>query len=828
MPRLALYFVLFIIHSALVYAGCQEPDWEDPDEFFDNLGKTSFCQELDRNEIERNSRGSLGTGLMSFDGGNTAEGARAVASGNMGTVFVAGRSHNGANNDFLVFKFFADGALDTSFDTDGKVFHSFGDGDDWPHAMVLQTNGAVLVAGRSNHGGSAGAFDFAVLRMLSTGSLDTAFDTDGKKWVDITGSADIARGMALQTNGNIVLAGYGKNTNMDFAFARLLTDGSLDTSFHSDGITSMANGTTDNGALAVAIDSEGRIIGAGTSFNGGNWDFAVTALATDGSLDTSFKTNGKYTGDYNNGLDVGYGVGIGGSNKIILAGSFYNGTNMDLGFIRLYSDGVLDTSFDSDGKKVVDIGTNDDGANGVQLQTDGNVIVASGYTYGTNNDNAVIRLKIDGSLDSSFATNGKYTKAIGSAEDTAQGMYMAGNGIIYVVGRTDTGGAAFDYTLVRLQSNGGLAQAGAPVLSLGSGGKRTFGINGTDLAYTITVDTSAKFILSGASGSNTNDFAIVRMNINGSLDTTFHTDGIQETNLAGTDKAWWVTVQTDGKLVQCGQGNSNFALVRYESNGVLDTSFATDGSYGGTAGFCVFVAQTSDQKLAWVADTGATMWVARSNADGSLDTSFNTTGERGLDGCSGVDTSITGALDTADRLYGECNGSGLTPGVSNTFRFTIDGRIDTTFSSDGAVQGYLASEGNSIAITREGKLYQTGSNEDSLLELIMYRSLSTGGVDTTFHSDGSANPFASQSIVHGLQISERDESLVVYDDSVDFVFARFTSEGRLDTTFSSDGKTAVAFAGTDTPTSLAIHPNGWTCALGRDNGVDFGVACVWQ
>ena len=109
----------------------------------------------------------------------------------------------------------------------------------------------------------------------------------------------MAYSVAIQSDGKIVAAGDSNNgSNSDFALVRYNTDGSLDTSFDSDGKVTTAIGSGTDEAYSVAIQSDGKIVAAGYSNNGSNNDFALVRYNTDGSLDTSFDSDGKVTTDY--------------------------------------------------------------------------------------------------------------------------------------------------------------------------------------------------------------------------------------------------------------------------------------------------------------------------------------------------------------------------------------------------------------------------------------------------------------------------------------------------------------------------------------------------
>ena len=210
----------------------------------------------------------------------------------------------------------ADGALDTTFGTGGKVTTAVGVGDEGK-AIAIQSNGKILVVGND-------MADFEVVRYNTDGSLDTTFDTDGKVTTDIgTSTTDSANAVAIQSDGKIVVAGRSGGMALNsgnFAVVRYNTDGSLDTTFDTDGKQTTDIGTsTPDSANAVAIQSDGKIVATGSS--GSSTDFAVVRYTTTGTLDTTFDTDGKQTTDIGTSTsDTGSAVAIQSDSKIVVAG----------------------------------------------------------------------------------------------------------------------------------------------------------------------------------------------------------------------------------------------------------------------------------------------------------------------------------------------------------------------------------------------------------------------------------------------------------------------------------------------------------------------------
>ena len=154
------------------------------------------------------------------------------------------------------------GQLDLGFGIGGKVTTSFGNFHDNPSAITIQSDGKILVAGGSNNGNDF----FAIARYNIDGSLDTTFDIDGKITTAIGLGNAYATSIAIQSNGKIVVAGSSHNSiNYDFALVRYNIDGSLDTTFSNDGMVTTALGSSQDVISAVSIQPDGKIVAAGFS-----------------------------------------------------------------------------------------------------------------------------------------------------------------------------------------------------------------------------------------------------------------------------------------------------------------------------------------------------------------------------------------------------------------------------------------------------------------------------------------------------------------------------------------------------------------------------------
>lgn len=302
-------------------------------------------------------------------GGDRYEQANGIAIAPDGKIVLAGtavKSRSG-DSDFAVARLTPSGFLDTTFDRDGKKtvpFNAGGNKTDEGTAVVVQPNGAVVVAGSAQRN-KTGDYDFAVTRLTSKGALDKSFAKTGKRIIPFNlggGRDDGATSVALQGT-DIVLGGFAQVTsagNFDFAVAKVKSDGTLDKTFSGDGLQTIAfdqGGVLDDEALAIAPMADGRLVLGGfvQLTETGNFDYAVTRITPTGALDPSFGVQGSVRIPIDlvaDGDDAVYGVAIDSTTgNIIAAGT---ATTADQGGVqvavaRLTSTGILDKLFSLDG-----------------------------------------------------------------------------------------------------------------------------------------------------------------------------------------------------------------------------------------------------------------------------------------------------------------------------------------------------------------------------------------------------------------------------------------------------------------------------------------------
>jgi uncharacterized delta-60 repeat protein len=303
---------------------------------------------------------------------------------------------------------FAGAALSAATDRDqsfgggtGLVTTDFDGSDDQAYAVALQTDGRIVVAGGRNVDDDFSPNDFALARYNSDGSLDNSFNGDGTVITDFGTNRDHARAVAIATDGAIVAAG---SNAVDFQLARYLPSGALDPAFGTGGKL-----TTDLGGgdfvADLAIQPDGAIVAVG----GSGAAFALARYLPNGTLDPSFSEDGKVTTDLAGG-GAANAVALQSDGKLVVAGRGpCNPMCRDFALARYNPDGSLDASFDGDGKLTTDFGGDVDAAADVAVASDGKLVaVGRGATaVGQGSGVAVARYHADGSLDSSFDTDGK-------------------------------------------------------------------------------------------------------------------------------------------------------------------------------------------------------------------------------------------------------------------------------------------------------------------------------------------------------------------------------------------------------------------------------------
>ena len=587
-------------------------------------------------------------------------------------LVVAGKASNGSNDDFALARYNANGSLDTSFDTDGKVMTDFLSGLDRGRALLQQADGKLVVTGWAVDGSN---YNMALARYNVDGSLDGSFNGDGKVVTDFAGGADYAYGIALDTDNKLVVAGYTLLTgDNNFALARYMPNGDLDTSFDADGlVTTDFNAMSDYG-YALARQADGKLVVAGNVTTIAGTDLALARYNTNGSLDVGFDEDGRVETNLFGSSDQGQAIITQLDGKLVLVGSVEGSTGTDFGVTRYYSNGSPDTSFDLDGRLSTDINGDYDYAYAAAVQPDGRLVVAGTASDGSFDDFALVRYNPDGSLDTTFGGDGIVITDYAAYTDQIYAILVQPDGKLVVAGQVETA-SSLDFALARYNSDGSLDT------SFGSGGWAVTDFFGEhDCARALVQQLDGKLVVAGYANEGTDySFAVARYSANGVPDPTFDGDGrvVTEFN-GGDDLAYALTLQTDGMIVVAGWAFNgvydDFALARYHTNGSLDNTFDGDGrvttDISGSDDYITAVGMQPNAKimvggLAYTAN-GYDFTLARYNTNGSLDTSFS------LDGW--LVTDFYGGDDSGRAILMQPGGQIVLAGYADNgtdFDFTI-------------------------------------------------------------------------------------------------------------------------------------------------------------
>jgi uncharacterized delta-60 repeat protein len=389
-----------------------------------------------------------------------------------GKILVAGNSFNGLTLDLIVARYNTNGTLDTSFGTSGIARINFGDILSAATDIALQPDGKIVVAGLASAGFGADV-NFAVARFNANGTPDNSFDGDGKLTTSFEGNLlEAAFGLVIQPDGKIVAGGSRQNSSTGeswFAVARYLPNGALDPSFDGDGRLVIKAGTGNeatNLAHDLAVQPDGKMVLAG-EVGGADTDFALVRLNTDGTFDNSFDGDGRVRTTFFGDNEAAYTVELRGDGKIVAAGFAdvdSNGPgNFDFALAQYDAAGNLDPAFSADGKTTLSFGPAFDTEQAYDLafEPNGNLVVTGQAGVAgdplTSSEFATARLTATGTLDTSFGNQGYVRTTFAAPISIAYGLALQPDGKVLVGGRAsdadiDTQDAQI--ALVRYQGGG--------------------------------------------------------------------------------------------------------------------------------------------------------------------------------------------------------------------------------------------------------------------------------------------------------------------------------------------------------------------------------------
>jgi len=638
--------------------------------------------------------------------------------------------YTGTFNDLAVYRYLANGQLDTTFDGDGKasfpdMFVAF--------AVAIQSDGQIVVGGTRDN-------DFQLARLTPTGALDSSFDGDG--WVqDI--DAELAKLYALlvQPDGKIVACGYAEvGGDDDFGVARYDTYGARDNTFSDDGKVTIPFGEEDL-CNAVVQQNDGKLVVVGSKdhlFGLGDDDFAVARLEINGTLDDDngdggFDGDGKLTTGFG-GNEHAWDVALQPDGKIVVLGD--SSTSKMSHMARYLSNGALDGSFDGDGKLTIPTDT----LYSLALQADGKM-VALGYHQSPDGDSkfAVHRLLPGGAPDTSFDYDGIAWLDFGGY-DIGTDLALQPDGRILVAGTKGDGAV-----MARLWPDG---------TTFDTGGQQTHGLafppayqpGYREQVHGMALQPDGSFLVAGhayAPDYAFSDAFVTRFNPDGLLDGAFGVNGSARVAFGIFNVARAVAVQPDGKIVVAGYS-------------AFDTQYA-------------------------IMD----FLVARFNVDGSPDSTFGNNGSYlvnfpadGADGAVALALAPDGKIVVAGTVW---TGSTYAWGVA---RLTDTGQPDPTFGTNGLAVNLSGNNAgaNAVVVQPDGKIIIGGSyNNDFFLQ----RLLEHGSLDASFgiHSGYNVTDLGGTDVINALVQAPNGwvyaAGYRVQNGNADMALAQYTQDGIL-------------------------------------------------
>lgn len=710
---------------------------------------------------------------------------------------------------FVCFKVTAQ-TLDPTFGPNGGIVtdnFSFSPSDDLPTGGVLQSDGKVIVIGRTNcPGASYDASWGFVSRLLPTGVLDLSFNNRGFRLFSSQLDA-----VVLQADGKIIVGSY----NM---VCRLNADGSLDTTFNNSGYYYFSSNVL---IKSLALQFGGKIVVGCNVREATGWNLALGCLNSNGTADMSFDADGllqvaeNISGTSSNSLVIQPFDG-----KIIIASRISSSaTNTDFLLARVNSFGTIDTSYGTNGMVTIDQGSTD-AAPSIDIQANGKLILAG---YSSNGGSAYItirKINTDGTLDTFLVTTGWGSYSANAFNKPIVKCFTGG----YIVGNQDklcrfydNNPTAFQQSYIGLFGLSSLLlKPDQSIIVGGYTGDFTANQNTISLlnfdsllvnSNNIQLNLATAFdrlidvveLSNGKTialvGSKTSGYSynalLVRRNVNGNVDTLFGTDG---TGVADTGLLYpyRMVKQTDGKvLISSIEGY----IKRYTADGVLDTSFANVGTLDFSAAtnpvvsFVDNLYTTSDGKIYvvfdyWLNDK-LNVGLYRLNNDGSIDTAF------GVDGIASVRFDYFSSdeyewpnsifIDATNKITVGCSMNYNGTWIAGLARFNSDGTPETSFGTNGHLT-YPDQTGTyyfpySITGTINNKLIVNGRLDNNQL---ISRLNADGTMDNTFGTTGTVTVPESNGC---MAIQPDGKILYSFGDSI----KRLNSDGTTDTSFGNSG-----------------------------------------
>ncbi|MEO5889403.1 MAG: hypothetical protein ABIQ31_04080 [Ferruginibacter sp.] len=689
----------------------------------------------------------------------------------------------------FVTKRLANGSIDSSYGIGGySRFVAIDNG-----YAALQADDKIVIAG-SKVNGSIG---FNVTRLNVNGTADTAFGVNGMQITEFDGSS-FARSVVIQGDGKIVVAG---SINERFGVVRYNANGSVDSTFNSNGQQVTDFGTYSQVANSVAIQTDGKIVAGGVIYTDFGASFGITRYNKDGSPDLTFDQDGRQVTDFPGAAATGNSLAIQNDGKILLAGYLSDESGNNYFVVTRYNtNGSLDQTFNKNGIQTISLNSDLQHANSMALQTNGKIIITGYALNGASNDFVVVCLNADGSLDNTFTNKGILMTDFNAADDIAGAVAIRNDNKIVVAGYSVLDND-YSFSLARYNANG------TPDTSFNQDGKLS---DDSKHDYTVfncnAIDADEKVIVVGRTWNGSDyDFAVARYNNKGILDSTFSNDGKLTTDFGVTDEAISVAIQADKKIIVAGNtDNSKFAVARYNFNGTPDLNFGNGGKLIlalGIADVCQSVVVQADGKILVAGYSytdpnydSAFYAILRLNSNGTLDNTFSNDGKQITDFEFSPSFAASMAIQNDGRIV--VAGRSYINGQNNfsVARYNINGTMDMSFSLDGKQYNAFGADwysSSSMAIQKDGKIVLVGYSSDfsgANTSFAAARYKANGQLDSTFGNQGYQAISLGPEFNFAKSVAINNEGkIAVAGTNGNFATVLYKANGSRDSSFGTNG-----------------------------------------
>lgn len=735
-----------------------------------------------------------------FSTSNTDDLVSSAALQSDGNIIIVGSTSEYGYTGFIS-RVYPTGSIDTSFNKGGYKLISSGPQE----ALAIQSDGKILVAGR-----------MVLTRLNSDGSNDTTFNNSGNITLSLNGYNMKIKTLSILTNGKIMATGYVSNgTDNDFVLVRLNTNGTLDTSFDLDGISTLKLLGSNETLFATGIQTDGKIVIAGRRgiTTQSTTDYIIARFNSTGSLDTSFGTNGLVTSTTGiQSLDFqsdGKIVTAGGGDNSSSTTTYSTTTSSTSLYAKRYNtDGSVDTAFNV--IKTAYRTSNTYQKPQIKCLKSGKILLSGTYTNSSmaNHEFALNQFNSNGTVDTSFSATGTVYLGAGisntSINSLSSFLIVKPDGKILTGGsvysNTSTKGENFRIEFIQTSSTGVMEYFHDLNLK-----------QGVDYIDSVIEQPSGKTVATVFSKIGYSSIAtlLIRYNQNGTIDNSFGNIGDGIVYLVGVPCS--MKQQLDGKiLISITNPDNSISIYRFLMDGVLDTSFGQanvgfvtllDGYAIGRRGVDIVV---SNEGSIYVANRYMrnSYGVIKLNYDGSVDTSYgdngtastrfdfysNTESEYPMNLILNPDNSVvvTGVLSNGqpeDANYMVATG---------IVKFNKFGIIDNAFGVNGKIIleniNYIYS--NDFLADANSNLYLSSIIKGGS---ITTKLSSNGIIDTTYGTNG----VVTSSYFSGSMFMEPDGKIMKTNSiNSQFAITRYNINGTLDTTFGTAGfiKTPIYYS----------------------------------